>query len=125
MLIIIDTSVKNNIATLVSYIHRDQEIITKTIHHATNVNSTEAKLFAIRYKINHTTYLQNINYIIVITDAILAVKWIFNISIHPYQFHSIIILKDLKKFFNKCPNNFINFWDCLNSVKWSSHSFIS
>jgi len=30
-------------------------------------------------------------------------------SIHPYQLHSIIILKDLKKFFNKDPNNIIKF----------------
>jgi len=63
MLIITDASVKNNVATLVSYIHRDQEIITKIIHHATNINSTEAKLFAIRYGINYTTHLQDINHI--------------------------------------------------------------
>jgi len=77
-------SVKNNVATLVFHIHRGQEIIAKTIHHTTNVNFTKAELFAIRYRINHTTHLQDVNCIIIITDAIPATKQIFNTSIHLY-----------------------------------------
>jgi len=33
MLIILDTSIKNNVATLILYIHRDQEIIAKSVHY--------------------------------------------------------------------------------------------
>jgi len=33
VLIISDMSIKNNIATLISHIHRNQEIITKFIHY--------------------------------------------------------------------------------------------
>ena len=61
-----------------------------------NVTSTEAELFAIRYSINCTIYLQNVKYIVVITDAILAAKQIFNTSIHLYQLYSITISKNLR-----------------------------
>ena len=47
-----DASVKNNIATLISYIHRGQEIIAKSVYYTMNITSTEAKLFAIRCRIN-------------------------------------------------------------------------
>jgi len=52
ILIISDVSVQNNITILVLHIWREHEIITKTIHHAINVTSTEAELFAIRYSIS-------------------------------------------------------------------------
>ena len=106
-------SIKNNITTLISHIYRGQEIITKTTHHTTNVNSTEAELFTIRYEISHAY----INCIIVITNTILATKWIFDITIYPYQLYSITRSKDLKKFFNKSPNNSINFGNCPESIK--------
>jgi len=48
MVIISDTSVKNNTATLVLYIWRNQEIITKTFHYIINVSTIETELFAIR-----------------------------------------------------------------------------
>ena len=86
-------------------------------HHVTNVNFTEAELFAIRYGINHTIYLLDINHIIIITDTIPAARQIFDMLIHLYQLHSITILKNLKKFFNKDLNNIIEFWDCLDSIK--------
>ena len=35
-----------------------------------------------------------------------------------------MISKDLKKFFNKDPNNIIEFWDYLDSVKWFSHILV-
>ena len=101
-----------------------QEIIAKTIHYTTNVNSTEAELFAIRCRISHATHLQDIDHTIVITDTIPATKQIFNIIIHLYQLHPIVISKDFKKFFNKISNNFIDFWDCLESIKWSLHLLV-
>jgi len=70
----LDASVKNNIAISVSYIHRDQEIIAKSVHHIINITSTGAKLFAIRYRINHAIHLQDVAHIIIITDTILATR---------------------------------------------------
>ena len=70
--------------------------------------STEAELFAIRYSINHATQLYNVKHI-VIMDAILAAKLIFDTSIHPYQLYSIAISSDLREFFNKNLINPISF----------------
>ena len=47
LLIISDTSVKNSITTLVLYIQRGHEIITKNVHYTINILSMEAKLFDI------------------------------------------------------------------------------
>ena len=49
-----------------------------------NINSTEAKLFVIRYEIDQAMKLHDILKIVIITDAILAMKQIFDISIHLY-----------------------------------------
>ena len=100
---------KTTIAISISHIHRSQEIIAKSAHYTTNVNSTKAELFTIRCEINYAIHLQNVTHIIIITDAIPAARKIFNMSVHPYQLHSITILKDLKKFFNKDFNNSIDF----------------
>ena len=51
-LVITDASIKNNIATSISYMHIHNRPIMKTLYHVVNVTSTEAKLFAIRYGIN-------------------------------------------------------------------------
>ena len=51
-LVITDASIKNDIATSISHIHLMNSPLTKTIHHALFVTSTEAELFAIRYGIN-------------------------------------------------------------------------
>ena len=109
VLIILNASIKNNVVILISHIHRGQEIIAKSVHHTMNITSTKAKLFTIRCEINHVVQLQDIAHIIVITDTIPATKWIFDTSIHLYQLHSITISKDLRDFFNKNPNNSIDF----------------
>jgi len=120
-----DANIKNKAATSISYIYREQEVITKSVHHAMNIMSIEAKLFAIRCGINHAVQLQDIAHIIVITDVILATKWIFDSSVHLYQLHSIIISKDLWCFFKKNLNNVIAFWDCPDSIKWSLHLLVN
>jgi len=51
-LVITGASVKNNVATSISHIHIHDKLIIKTLYHASNVMSTEAKLFAIRCGIN-------------------------------------------------------------------------
>ena len=60
-----DVTVKNNITTLVLYIQRGHEIVTKTIHHIMNISSTEAELFAIRCDISQATQMQDIIHIVV------------------------------------------------------------
>ena len=123
--IISNVSVKNNITTLVSYIQRDHEIVTKTIHYAMNISSTEAKLFVIRCDISQATQIQDITHIVVIINAILATKQIFDLLIHPYQLYTIVISSNLRKFFNKNNNNLISFWDCPRSNKWPLHLFVN
>jgi len=76
-----------------------------------NVLSTKAELFIIRYSISQASQIQDIIYIVVITDAIPTVKNSFDMSLHPYQLHSIAIFSNLRKFFNKKFNNTISFWD--------------
>jgi len=63
-------------------------------------------------------------HIIIVINAILAAKRIFDMSLHPYQLYSIIISSDLKKFFNKNLSNTISFWDCPSNNKWSLHLLV-
>lgn len=110
-IVIADTGVKNNVATFVSHIQRKQNIISKAIHYAMNVTSAEAELFAMRCSISQATQFPGIQRI-VITDAIPVARKIFDMSIHPYQLHSIAISSDLRKFFSINLTNLISFWDC-------------
>jgi len=48
VVIIFDASIKNNVAISISHIHLHSIDVKKTIHHAVNITSTEAELFAIR-----------------------------------------------------------------------------
>jgi len=86
-----DASVKNNIATSVTHIQKEQALITKAIYHAMNISPTEAGLFAIRCGISQAIHINNITNIVVVTDAILAAQKIFDTSCHPFQLHSIAI----------------------------------
>ena len=115
-----DASIKNNCATSISHIHLVNSPLTKTIHHALFVTSTEAELFAIRCSINQACSKDNISKIIVVTDSIHAAKKIFDSNSHPYQLYSIVILQELQEFFNSNLNNSIEFWEC-PSVRHSSH----
>jgi len=51
-LVITNASIRNNVTTSITYIYVHNKPIIKTIHHAINIITTEAKLFAIRYSIN-------------------------------------------------------------------------
>jgi len=68
-LVITDASI-NNVATSIAHIYVCDRPITKTLHHATNITSMEAELFAIRYSINQATANCDVFKIIVITDSI-------------------------------------------------------
>jgi len=101
IVVVSDTSIKNQVATSIAYIHIHDSPVVKIIHHAINVTTTEAELFTIRYGINQATCLNNINGIIVITDYIHAAKRIFNSSSYPYQIHTLSISSKLREFFTK------------------------
>ena len=54
-LIITNTSVKNNVATSIAHVYIHDKPVIKTLYHVVNINSIEAKLFAIRCGINQAT----------------------------------------------------------------------
>ena len=51
-IVVMDASIKNNIAIFISHIHLVDHPLTKTVHHAAFITSTEVELFAIRCSIN-------------------------------------------------------------------------
>ena len=81
VLIASDASIKNNVTTSIVHIHMVDKPLMKTIHHAVNVTSTEAKLFAIRCGINQLICFDNISKIVVITDSIHIAQKIFQTSV--------------------------------------------
>ena len=120
-LIALDASIKNNVATSIAHIYMVNKPLTKTIHHAVNVTSTEAELFAIRCGINQSIRFDNISKIVVITDSIHIAQKIFDSSSHPFQTMLATILSDLCNFFNRHDNNSIEFWECPSCLKWHLH----
>ena len=51
-IIILDNSIKNNIAISITYVHSYIKLVKKTIYHTVNITTMKAELFAIRYGIN-------------------------------------------------------------------------
>ena len=100
---------KNNIAISVLHIRREHEIIKKTVYHVMNVMLTKAEIFAIRCSISQASQIQGITYIIVVTNAILAAKRIFDTPLYLYQLNFIVISNNSKKFFNKNLSDIIIF----------------
>ena len=70
VIIISDISIKNNIATSISYVCSNNNILAKTIHYTVHITSTEAELFIIRCEINQMVQVPNITHIVIITDTI-------------------------------------------------------
>ena len=123
-LVIMDTSIKNDIATSISHIHSYNRPLVKTVHHASFVTTTEAELFAIRCSINQACGINNVSKIIVVTNSIHAAKKIFDSGSHPYQIHSAAILGELHTFFSSNESNVIEFWECPSKLRWTLHSDI-
>ena len=94
-LIVSDVSIKNNVATSISHIHIYNKPITKMLHHAVNVTSTEAELFAIKCSINQPIHYNKISKIIVVTGYIHAARKIFNSLLHLFQQQLAVVLKEL------------------------------
>ena len=122
--VVYDTSIKNQVAKSISHIHSHDKPVIKTIHHAVRVISIEAKLFVIRYGIIQAIHLPHVNWIIVITDSIYAAKKIFDPLVYLYQLQFVLISQDLREFFKKGNNYFIEFWDCLSNQRWYLHNIV-
>ena len=123
-LIITDASVKNNIATSITYVYIHNIFITKTLHHMVNTTSTEAKLFTIRCSINQAINSTDISKIIVITDSIHAARKIFDLLSHLFQIYTVNILKELHVFFSHSWWNLIEFWECFSRYQEYSMKYI-
>ena len=120
-LVITDASIKNDITTSILHIHVANQLLIKTVHHASFVTSTEAELFAIRCGINQACSIGNVSKIVIITDSIYAAKKIFDCESHPYQIHSTVILSELHTFFSSNESNTIEFWECPSKLRWRFH----
>ena len=109
VLVVIDASVKNNITSSIAYIHIHNKPIIKTLHHAINIMSTEAKFSTIRCGINQAIYFYKIFKIVVVMNSIYIAKKIFNPLSHMLQKHAALILNDLRKFFTYHYENTMEF----------------
>ena len=83
-IIVLDASIKNNIATFISHVYIANQPLIKTLHHAVFIMTTEVELFMIRCGINQACSKENISKIIVVTNFIHVAKKIFNTMSHPY-----------------------------------------
>jgi len=116
-LIIMDTSIKNDIATSILHIHSYNRPLVKTVHHASFVTSMETELFMIRCGINQAYVINNVSKIIMVTNSIYVAKTIFDSGSHPYQIHSAAILSELHTFFSSNKSNIIEFWECPSKLR--------
>jgi len=124
-IVVSDASIKNNIAISILHIYICNHPLTKTVHHATFVTSTEAELFAIRCSINQAYSKENVSRIIIITDSIHTAKKIFDSKSHPYQLHTMAILSELRRFFAMNQENSIKFWECPSHLNWRLHHAVN
>ena len=83
-IMVTDASVKKDIAISISYVHICNHPLTKTVHYAAYITSTEVELFAIRCSINQAYSKNNISKIIIVTDSIYAAKKIFDSKSYSY-----------------------------------------
>ena len=88
---------------------------------ASNITLLEAETFTIRYGISKATTLEEINWIIVITDFIQCIQKLFDTSNYSLQGHTIAMSHCLRAFFKKNPANSIHFWNCSSDNRWPLH----
>ena len=67
VIVVFDTSIKNNVATSIVYIYSFNNPLNKMLYYAINVALT---LFAIRYRINQAIQIPDISCIIIITNTL-------------------------------------------------------
>ena len=123
-IVVSDTSIKNQVATSISHIHSFNKSIVKTLHRATNINTTEAELLTIRCGINQVVADPSVKHIVVITNSLHIARKIFNSFTYPYQIYSVAISSELREFFSKDTLNHIEFWDCPSKQQWALHQMV-
>jgi len=123
-IVVLDASIKNNIATSISHMHIANQPLIKTLYHAVSIMITEAELFAIRCGVNQACSKENVSKIVVVTDSIHTAKKIFNTMLHPYQGQAVAILSNLHQFFTKNQSNLIEFWECPSQLNWNLHKAV-
>jgi len=123
-IVVTDASIKNDITTSISHVHFINHPLTKIVHHVAFIISTEAELFAIRYRINQACNKENVSKIIIITNSIHAARKIFNSKSHPYQIYTMAILSELHYFFAISQENSIKFWECSSRLNWRLYKAI-
>jgi len=69
-IVVSNTSIKNNIATLIACIYSFSSPIKKILYHAVDITMIEAELFIIRCRINQAVQISDFSYIIIIIDTI-------------------------------------------------------
>jgi len=124
-IIVMDASIKNDIATSISHIHLVDHPLIKTVHYTAFITSTEAELFTIRCDVNQACNKENVSKIIIITDSIYAVRKTFDSKSHLYQIHTIAILSELCHLFAISQKNSIEFWECPSYLNWRLHKAIN
>ena len=124
-IVVSDVSIKNQVATSISHIHSFNKSIVKTLHRAINITTAKAELFAICCSINQVVTNHNIKHIIVITNSLHIARRIFDSSTHLYQIYSAAILSELREFFSKDSQNYIEFWDCPSKQQWALHQIVN
>ena len=113
-IIVLDASIKNDIATSILHMHIANQPLIKTLHHTVFITTTEVELFIIRCGINQACSKENVSKIVIVTDSIYMAKKIFNTMSHPYQGQAVAILSNLHQFFTKNQSNSIEFWEYLS-----------
>ena len=108
-IVISDTSVKNSVAISIAHIHIHDSLVIKTIYHAVNITSTEVEIFTLWCSINQATQQFDINYIIVITDFIHAVKRILILCLTHIKLVQLLFLVNLGSFSNTTTTIILNF----------------
>ena len=123
-IIVLDASIKNDIAISISHVHIANQSLIKMLHHTVFITTTEVELFIIRCGINQACSKENISKIVVVTNSIHADKKIFNTMSHPYQGQAVAILSNLCQFFTKNQSNSIEFWECPSQLNWNLHKAV-
>jgi len=107
--IILDTSIENNVTISITHIYIHNSLVVKTIYHAINITYIKVELSAIRCGLNQAFCLANIEHIVVITNSIHVVNKIFDLFIHLYQIQTLAIFKEIREFFKRNHHNYLEF----------------
>ena len=124
-IVVSDASIKNQVATFISYIHFFDKPVVKTLHRAINITTAKAKLFAIWCGINQAVADLNVKHIVVITDSLYIARKILNSFTHLYQIYLAAISIELGEFFSKDSQNYIEFWDCSSKQQWVLYQLVN